>query len=273
MISVKDVSYGYPLPGGGERSALQRVSLEVHEGDILVILGANGAGKTTLGHLLAGVLSPDGGEIDRGRPPSAGEGRSGLSVGLVSQNPEDTFTSPVVREEMGTVLENLGWEESEVDCAVEGMLSEVGLASHADYPPSLLSGGQKQLLAIASILIAEPAWLVLDEPLSLLDSLGRAEVASLVSRLAGRSARATVLLSSEVEDVSCGNRFAILHRGRVVQQGRRHELPLERERLEGWGLVPPDLTELSALLAASGVPLERRLWNPEELARVLCRSS
>src|SRR5512138_1196364 len=116
LVSLCGVSFSYPLPGGGSRPALRELSLEVRPGESLVVLGASGAGKSTLALLLAGVLAPTVGGIRR-QPPAAAE-MPVLPAGLVTQNPEDCFSTPLVREEMGVVLENLERDCGEIDRAV-----------------------------------------------------------------------------------------------------------------------------------------------------------
>jgi energy-coupling factor transporter ATP-binding protein EcfA2 len=268
LIELRDVSCSYPLPDGERRPALREISLHVREAEVLVVLGAGGAGKTTLACVLAGVTVPEAGTV-RLEQALSGPGGSSLPVGLVTQNPEDTFTSPVVREEMGLILQNLEWEDGEIDRAVDAMLAEVGLGDHAEASPTLLSGGQKQLLALASTLIADPALLVLDEPLSLLDRRGREEVSALLSRRAEQAGRGAVYLSSEVGDALRGDRTIVLAGGGVAWEGPSAELPLSEETLAEWGLLTPDLSRLAGLLFPPPSPEGRALWRADELARRL----
>ncbi len=235
------------------------------------MLGAAGSGKTTLACLLAGILDPSEGRVISS-PVLEERGGMRLARGLVTQNPEDTFTSPLVREEMGMVLQNLSWEDGAIDDAVAAALEETGLTEYADLPPALLSGGQKQLLAVASVFIADPVLILLDEPLSLLDSGGRREVSSLLARRTGEGGRTTVFFSSVVEDALRGDRVIILDGGRAAWSGLRENLSLDGETLSRWGLLPPDLSRLAHLIFPPGTPERRRLWRPGDLAEFLCRS-
>ena len=238
LVSLSGVSCSYPLPGGGSRPALRDISLEIRPNETLVVLGANGAGKSTLAALLAGVAAPTEGTVVRSSLTGNDE-YPVLPAGLVTQNPEDCFCSPTVLEEMGVVLENLERDPAGIGRAVDAMLAEIGLSGHADAHPSRLSGGQKQLLAIAAVLIAEPPLLVLDEPLTLLDGPGRAEVEKLLAR-SRASGSATVFFTSEVEETARGERVLVLHRGSVVWEGPPADLPTDKDTLEPWGLLPPD---------------------------------
>jgi energy-coupling factor transporter ATP-binding protein EcfA2 len=272
LLALSRVSFFHPPPGEAGRPALRDVSLAVRPGERLVVLGANGAGKSTLAAILAGVLAPTAGEA-RQSPSLAGEGATLLPVGLVTQNPEDTFSCPLVREEMGVVLENLGCPPAAVDRAVAAMLAEVGLEAHADAHPTLLSGGQKQVLALASVLIADPAVLLLDEPFSLLDPRGRSEVEGLLARRGTRDGRAVVHLTAEVGDAEAGQRVIIVHEGAVVWEGTGDEVPLDPGVLGAWGLVPPELAELGAALRSAGHPVSPPFRDPEAMARQLCPSA
>ena len=268
VIELRDVTCRRRRQGGEVETALEGVSLQLRAGENLVVLGAGGAGKTTLALVLAGVTAPTEGEAVRGAPLESRDA-STLPLGLIAQNPEDTFTSPVVREEMGLVLQNLDWDDTRLDRAVDAMLAEVGLEEYADSQPALLSGGQKQLLAAASIIIADPHLLILDEPLSLLDRRGRDEVNALVAGRAQRRDRSMVYLSSEVEDALRGERVVVLAKGRVAWEGEREDFPLEEDILSGWGLHIPDLSALAALLFSEDDPRRKRIWVPGELARHL----
>lgn len=272
LLALTRVSFSHLPPGEAGRPALHEVSLALGPGERLVVLGADGAGKSTLAAILAGVLHPTAGHALRS-PLLAGEGEPILPVGLVTQNPEDAFSCPLVREEMGVVLENLGREPAAVDRAVAAMLAEAGLDTHADAHPSLLSGGQKQVLALASVLIADPPVLLLDEPFSLLDHRGRTEVEALLARRGARGGRAVVHFTADVGEADRGERVVILHRGAVVWEGASDEVPLDAEVLGAWGLLPPDLAALGTALRAAGHPVSPPFRDPEAMARQLCPSA
>jgi energy-coupling factor transporter ATP-binding protein EcfA2 len=268
LIRLEKVSHRFRLPGGATRAALENVTLHVAEGETVVVAGAGGSGKTTLAAVLAGVLLPEEGAVTRA-DALVGTNRQ-LGVGLVTQNPEDTFTSPSVREEMAVVLENLEWEHPEITRAVDDMLALIGLSERGSSPPSGLSGGQKQLLAAASILIAAPRLLLLDEPLSLLDARARRELGALLGDR--KESGATVYFSSDVDDIVRGSRVVVLAEGRIAWDGPPEEFPLDSPLLSRWGLRQPDLTRLATLMGPSLTGDAPRIWTPGELAEELCRS-
>jgi energy-coupling factor transport system ATP-binding protein len=273
VVVLKNISYRYSLPDGGERTALEGLSLEVREGERLVVLGASGAGKTTLSLIMAGLREPSSGRVIRETgEPGEGPCHGVTSAGLVTQNPEDSFTSPLVREEVGLTLENAGVGDEEISRSVDEILQAVGLREYADTQPSLLSGGQKQLLAVASVLIAEPSLLLLDEPLSLLDCHGREEVAGLLAQASRRAGQSMVFFSSEIEDILRGDRVVVLSGGKPVFDGSPGDFPLDEPLLASWGLVLPDLNLLWRLLGRDAGEGKEIIWRPREMAEALCPS-
>jgi ABC-type Fe3+/spermidine/putrescine transport system ATPase subunit len=157
-----------------ERSVIERVSLELREGQAMALLGPSGCGKTTLLRLIAGLETPDDGEIWIAGRKVAAKGRNtvpprGRNIGFVFQDlalwPHLTVTG-----NLDFVLRSQGWEKRTRKDRIDEVLRMVHMASHADKYPSQLSGGEQQRVAIARALVARSQLLLLDEPLSNLDS-------------------------------------------------------------------------------------------------------
>ena len=167
MIDVVGVSHVYDAPG--RRTVLQDVTVRMTERRIGII-GANGSGKSTFARLLNGLVVPTYGTVSVNGLDTRADGRAvRKQVGFCFTNPDAQIVMPTVREDVAFGLRRRGLTKEEIAVRVDSALARFDLADHADHPAHLLSGGQKQLLALASVLVTEPSILVLDEPTTLLD--------------------------------------------------------------------------------------------------------
>lgn len=198
LIEVKAVSYSYK-----NTKVLSDVNLIVKEGQFVAIMGPGGAGKSTLARLLNAIFVPSEGSVtvDGHRTadsPSVYEIRK--TVGLVLQNPDNQIIGDTVEDDVAFSLENMGLLPSWMDQIITEVLSVTGLSEFRYRNPRELSGGQKQLLAIASVLAMKPKCIVLDEALSMLDAKGRCAVLSLLHRLNKDTGLAVVLITQDVKE-------------------------------------------------------------------------
>lgn len=178
MIRLTGVGVRY-----GERWALRGVDLELAERKV-VVLGANGSGKSTLARLLNGLVLATEGEVDvDGLDPARAGHDVRRRVGFVFTDPDAQIVMPTVAEDIAFGLRRRGLSGEEVAARVQAALDAYDLAGHADHPAHLLSGGQKQLLALASVLVTEPDLLVMDEPTTLLDLRNATQVSRIVAGL------------------------------------------------------------------------------------------
>lgn len=153
----------------GDRTVLRDISLTLRERRIAV-LGANGSGKSTLARMINGLVVPDQGKVlVRGLDTRRSARRVRRDVGFVFTDPDRQILMPTVAEDIELSLSRHGLSRDERAARTRKTLERFGLADHADHPAHLLSGGQKQLLALASVLITEPRIVVADEPTTLLD--------------------------------------------------------------------------------------------------------
>ena len=209
LIEVHGVFYYYK-----GRKALSNVSLSIDEGSFIVVLGHSGAGKSTLARILNSTLKPNRGSVDSGKVPL----RS--LVGLVLQNPDSQIMGDTVEEDVAFALENMGLEPDEMERRIEASLSAVGLSAYRFSDPRKLSGGQKQLLAIACVLAMETRCIVLDEALSMLDCKTRADVLCLLGKLAREKGVAVVLLGHSADDAAMADVVHIMQDGSIVASGK-----------------------------------------------------
>lgn len=208
LIEVESVSHAYPAR---RRPVLHDVSVRLDEHRIGVI-GANGSGKSTFARLLNGLVVPDRGSVRIDGHDTRRQGkRVRQLVGFCFTDPDAQIVMPTVAEDVAFSLrrELTGRALQE---RVAEMLARFGLAEHADHPAHLLSGGQKQLLALASVLVTRPALLVLDEPTTLLDLRNAARIGELVAGLDEQ----VVLLTHQLDLLDGFDRVLVFDEGRLV---------------------------------------------------------
>ena len=210
MIRLRGAGVRY-----GERWALRGVDLELPEQKV-VVLGANGSGKSTLARLLNGLVLPTEGEVEvDGLDPVRSGARLRQRVGFVFTDPDAQIVMPTVAEDVAFSLRRLRLGRDETDARVHQALDRFGLAGHVDHPAHLLSGGQKQLLALASVLVTEPQVLVCDEPTTLLDLRNTRMVGDLLLGLDQQ----VVLVTHDLDLVDGWDRVVVVDDGRVVADG------------------------------------------------------
>ncbi|GAB3245777.1 ABC transporter ATP-binding protein [Alteromonas gracilis] len=211
MITLDGVAHAY-----GDRQVLRDLTLSLPEQRIGVI-GANGSGKSTFARLLNGLVVPDEGRVVIDDLDTARSGREvRRRVGFCFTDPDAQIVMPTVAEDVAFSLRRSPLSRPERARLVEETLAAYGLAGHADHPSHLLSGGQKQLLALASVLVTDPDVLVLDEPTTLLDL---ANARRFAERLDGLRQQ-VVLVSHDLDLVQerC-ERVLVFADGRVVHDG------------------------------------------------------
>ena len=219
-LRFNDVCFSYP----GGQEVLRHVSFEVAEGEKVALVGLNGSGKSTLllhtNALLtpaSGTVEVNGTVIDRKNADMARK-----AVGMVFQNSDDQLFMPTVEADVAFGPRNMGLAESEVDARVERALAMTGCTALRKRPPFQLSGGQKRMVSIATVLSMKPGILVFDEPTSGLDFAARAQFIGIVDRLPH-----TLLMSShDMELVArlC-SRAIVMYHGRITYDGPVDTLP------------------------------------------------
>ncbi|GAB2741721.1 energy-coupling factor ABC transporter ATP-binding protein [Nocardioides pakistanensis] len=214
VIEVDAVTHSYG-EGAGRRTVLRDVSVQLTEQRIGVI-GANGSGKSTFVRMLNGLVLPSEGTVRVGGLDTARHGREvRRKVGFCFTDPDAQIVMPTVAEDVAFGLRRRGLDKAEIATRVRTTLETYGLAGHADHPAHLLSGGQKQLLALSSVLVTDPEVLVLDEPTTLLDLRNAARVAAVVHSLPHQ-----VLLVTHHLDLLAGfDRVLVFDQARLVHDG------------------------------------------------------
>ena len=250
-VRAEDLWFSY-----GEGWALKGVSLEIPEGEIVAVVGPNGSGKTTFAKHLIGLLKPTRGRVlvygEDTREKSVAE----LSrlVGYVFQNPNHQIFSETVYDEVAFGPRNLGFEEARVKELVESSLKLVGLEGKGEERPYMLSMGEKERLAIASVLAMDPRLLILDEPTIGQDRSTMSKLIEVVKRLKGEG-RTVLLISHDIDLVYEHSDYVIVFKGgEVVSEGKVAEVLSDPELTAKASLSLPKLAELARLLGLDRLP-------------------
>ncbi len=273
LIEVRDLSFQFNAPDGPW--ALRDIDVDIPRGGWLSIVGRTGSGKSTLVQHLNGLYKIQTGKIYiEGEPlPQKGEALHALRrrVGLVFQCPEDQLFSPTVEEELAFAPKNAGLSGEDLKRAVLGALDHVGLGrDFLPRNPLALSGGERRLAAIASVLAAGPECLVLDEPLAGLDAAYRRRVLALLAEL--RDEGRTLITITHDWDMALefSDRVLVMQEGRSLAQGTPREvLPSLMAALspDAW----PEILRLSSMLRRR-FPFIPLTWDAEELISWVWRS-
>lgn len=219
-FEIKDLSFSYPTTP--EKKTLSHVNLKIERGQYVTVCGRSGSGKTTLLKHLKSVLAPHGnltGEIlFEGKPLSEVDMRTQSSqIGYVMQNPDDQIVTDKVWHELAFGLESLGVEQKKIRLRVAEMASYFGIQSWFHKNVSELSGGQKQLLNLASIMAMQPSVLILDEPTSQLDPIAASDFMNTVRKI-NRELRTTVIITEHrLEDIFyASDKVIVMENGTII---------------------------------------------------------
>jgi biotin transport system ATP-binding protein len=210
VIEVRDVTHSF-----GDRMMLRSVSVTLTERRIAVI-GANGSGKSTFARLLNGLVVPQRGDVSvHGLSTRSEAAAVRRAVGFVFTDPDAQIVMPTVAEDVAFGLRRRKLDDEETRRRVFAALSDVGLEIFADHPAHLLSGGQKQLLALCSVLVTEPRVLVCDEPTTLLDRRNTRRVLEILDGLPQQ----VILVTHDLESVADYDRVLVFDEGSLVADG------------------------------------------------------
>ena len=254
MIQIQDFSFTYK---NGENPALQEISLTVPDGGFLGIIGPAGAGKTTLARAIAGIIPhhyPGDfyGSVTVNGLDTVDSTIVDLSrlVGMVFQDVESQIISPQVEDELLYGLENFGVLREEIPGRMEEALAKVGVSDLRERSIASLSGGQRQKVAIASIIALKPKILVLDEPTGELDPRSSRQIFSLLKELNEEQGITVILIEQKIM-LLCefARQLAVLSKGRIIRQGETRDVLSHADELQALGVNCPRVTTLSRMLS------------------------
>lgn len=273
MIEMKDVVFEYKSYMEEENLiAVDHVNLTVKKGEFLVVLGHNGSGKSTLAKMMNGLLLPNSGDISVLGMNTKNEEKIWdirQKAGMVFQNPDNQIVATIVEEDVAFGPENQGIPSKEIRKRVDDALEIVEMTSYKKHAPHLLSGGQKQRVAIAGILAMNPDCIIFDEPTSMLDPSGRAEVMETIKRLNKEQGKTIILITHYMDEAVQADRIVVMSDGQLKIEGTPKEVFKEVEKIKELGLDVPQVTELAHEIQKSGISIDEDILSIEELLNIL----
>lgn len=274
LLQLADVAYKYP---GAREWTLQGVHFDVLRGELIAVVGENGSGKSTFARLLNGLLQPAAGQLLwKGRPAQGSAALRDLrrGVGFVFQNPDNQFVRTTVGDDVAFGPENFGLSPREVENRVRDALEAVGMTWARGRAPASLSGGERQLAAIAGVLAQGPECIVMDEATSMLDPAGRRLVWRVLRRLAKERDLAVVVVTHRGEETLVASRVFALHQGRVAFFGPPDTFWADPKASGATGLERPAIVTVQDELRRRGVDIGGGLHEDVDgLVDALCPSS
>jgi energy-coupling factor transport system ATP-binding protein len=267
LIVMEAVSYQYP----DGTTAISDVTLEVHPGEYLALVGRNGCGKSTLCRLMNGLLLPTTGRVlvggvDTAQPGTELQVRG--AVAMVFQVPDNQIVATVVEHDVAFGPENLGVPTEELRLRVREALETVGMWEQRERAPHLLSEGEKQRVAIAGALAMHPRCLVLDEATSMLDPAARDRVLA-VARKVNDQGVAVVMVTHNLSEALEAARVVALDRGQVAYDGPPADLMADDALMAGLGLAAPPAAQVARAIHREQPRFPRGLYRPEEVAEAV----
>lgn len=272
-IRVENLVHIYDKGMPTEQLALDNISFDAEDGQMVGIIGHTGSGKSTLLQHLNGLLKPESGRIVIGDTDITQPGVSMVQIrkkiGLVFQYPEYQLFEETVAKDVAFGPGNLGLSQEEIDERVREAIGLVGLdyESIKDRSPFELSGGQKRRVAIAGVVAMRPEVLILDEPTAGLDPKAHKDVLAMVEEVHRRTGNITILVSHNMADIArlC-DKVIVIDSGRLVTAGTPYEVFSKKEELRAVGLELPPVTAFTETLRERGVDLEATILDTDTAA-------
>ncbi len=272
FLVCENLKYLYSIGTPFETAAVDDVSFDVEQGDLIGVIGHTGSGKSTLIQHLNGLLEPHSGKvIVDGKDIWEKNNRKNIrqirfAVGLCFQYPEYQIFEETVFKEIAFGPKQMGLDDEEIKNRVYESMDFVGISRDIENKsPFDLSGGQKRRVAIASIIAMNPKVLILDEPCAGLDPKGRDRILSLIKDYQNRKGNTVILVSHSMEDVAkiC-RKVLVMNKGKLAMYGTVDEVYSHSAELKSMGLNVPEITDIFLKLKASGINCRTNIYTVEQ---------
>jgi len=274
LFKIENLEFEYRLKNTNSEDikAIDGMNLELLGGQFISIIGRNGSGKSTLAKLLNGLIIPTSGNVfvdDLDTKSKTDIWKIRQIAGMVFQNPENQIIGLVVEEDVAFGPENIGLPSAKIRERVDSALKMLGISEYAKHQPGMLSGGQKQMVAIAGILAMKPRCIILDEATAMIDPIGRKEIMRAVKRLNKEENITIIHITHHMDEACMADRVIVVDKGRVFLDGAPEEVFSDVEKIKAIGLDVPQIVELFYELNKKGIDLPLNIIDFEDSVELI----
>ena len=249
IIKIKNMSFSYK-----NKKIFENFDLDIEKGKFIHIVGANGSGKSTLVKILLGLLKAEG-YINVYRMNMCEENLMDIrrNIGVVFENPSNTFVAETVADDIAFALENLQYTPNTISEKITKISEYLKIEHLLEKNPHYLSGGEKQLVALASALVTDPKILILDESLSMLNGVEKNNILKLLKKLVKDKKMTIINVTHDMEETVYGDKIVVLDFGKILFNDNKEVIYKEEKKLKSVGLELPFMVDLSNKLRYYGL--------------------
>lgn len=264
IIELKNINFRY-----GKKELFKNLNLEIERGTFTTIIGTNGSGKSTLIRIILGLLVADG-EIKINNLELNHKNLKKIisKIGVVLENPDDQFVAETVMDDIAFSLENMNVDKKEIKSRVNKIAKFIGIEDILEREPHSLSGGQKQLVALASALVTDPDILILDEALTMIDLEIREKIYKILEQVNKINKITIINVTHDMDEILYGDNLIVIDNGHIVLNGPKEYVLLEEKTFNKLGLKLPFVVELSTKLQYYGL-IDHLIFDMEELVDII----
>lgn len=260
IIEMENINFSY-----NKNQIFKNLNLTFEKGSFTTIIGNNGSGKSTLIRLLVGLLVCEGKITINGLELNHDNLKKIISkIGVVFENPDDQFVAETVLDDIVFSLENMKVDKKEIDKRVKKISTFIGIEDILDKEPHNLSGGQKQLVALASALITDPDILILDEALTMIEPDTRIKIYKILEQINKVNKITIINVTHNMDEILYGDNLIVMDKGNIVLNGPKEFVFLEEKTFNKLGLKLPFIVELTTKLQYYGL-IDHLIFDMEEL--------
>ena len=260
IIDIKGLSFKYD-----DKIIFDNFNLQIKEGSFISVVGQNGSGKSTLIKILLGLLKYDGEvKVDGLNLDKANLNEIRKKIGVVFENPDNQFIAETVMDDIAFSLENLKMKPREIKVKVKEIANYVGITHLLEKEPHSLSGGEKQLVALASALVHEPKILILDEALTMVDTRVRKQIYDILNDIHKNKKVTIINVTHDMDEILYGEEILLLDNGKIILNGSKEEVLLEEKVFNKLNLDLPFMVSLSIKLMYYGL-IDRLIFDMNEM--------